>query len=44
MSCKIYNGKTRVHDQELRKQNDLNGIEDLIVPNKKIRYVIPIQI
>lgn len=44
MSCKIYNGNPRVFDQELRKQNDLNGIDDLIVPNKKIRYVIPMKI
>lgn len=45
MSCKIYTGTPRVHDQELRNQNDVHGgMDSLIIPTKKIRYVIPIKI
>ena len=45
MSCKIYTGTPRVLDQELRNKNDVyGGINNLTIPTKKIRYVIPIKI
>lgn len=44
MSCKAYTGIPKVYDEELIRTNDIRQIDDLLIPNKKIRQIITVKI